>query len=734
MSKFWGGGSDSSSTDSDSDFSYSDSDLSYSDSDTDSSSDESTTGPSTNIFDRYLSDSDDDSDDDGPREVLSARAKTVAALNGTVYNLEDAMDDDNWEQVAVLFEKLVRLIEKSPFITESVITVLNELENNINELWEDKSNLDHMSDLAKRDFNLVRQKLRRYLADNRESLASSVQADTLPDTGDASDDEEDNSKKIERFIATRGRKNFRPAEAILAVKALLEEVDAESDLFVAALDFIMACHFDQVRSNMEFLPIDKWPVVIKDLDAFFAVLESHADFAKRFGPSLVRYVEHLDNEFMKSLRFGDPHSNAYLERLSEESAVYAFILRAERFFTEQGMNAELCRVSTLRIEHLYWRPQTLADSLEGKVGVDTVALISSLATRVYKHGDLVARARALLCQVYSLALYDHFYQARDLLLQSALQNSITNADLRVQALYNRALVQLGLCAFRQGHLLEAQDALTDFVNNKYLRDLLTQGYTQSRANDCTAPEKEARQPFHLHLSTDLIECVFSVCSLILQVPLSLRPDRPMRINRVLSRNMDNFEKQLLRGPPENTREYIYYATRAMLAGDWVKCQNYINSIRIWQLMPDHKRVLEMIGTRIQEACLKSYVLANSQYFSNIKLSHLTAKFDLDERAVMEIISNMIISRDLDGFVDDQTKVLYINPKAETNLQRKSLQMVDRLTSLVEANEKLFNYDQYIMSKHAPRANQRPRPRPSGAAGGKPAAAAPAAAAAAVASQ
>ena len=43
-----------------------------------------------------------------------------------------------------------------------------------------------------------------------------------------------------------------------------------------------------------------------------------------------------------------------------------------------------------------------------------------------------------------------------------------------QILYNRTLVQLGLCAFRQGHVRDAHNALVDIQSSNRAKELLAQ--------------------------------------------------------------------------------------------------------------------------------------------------------------------------------------------------------------------------------------------------------------------
>lgn len=47
-------------------------------------------------------------------------------------------------------------------------------------------------------------------------------------------------------------------------------------------------------------------------------------------------------------------------------------------------------------------------------------------------------------------------------------------NLSLQILYNRTLVQLGLCAFRQGHVRDAHNALVDIQSSNRAKELLAQ--------------------------------------------------------------------------------------------------------------------------------------------------------------------------------------------------------------------------------------------------------------------
>merc|ERR1719401_1733545 len=84
--------------------------------------------------------------------------------------------------------------------------------------------------------------------------------------------------------------------------------------------------------------------------------------------------------------------------------------------------------------------------------------------------------RATLCQVYHLALHDHFDAARNLIhLGSLHEQAMDSGDVHIQILYNRAIAQMGLCAFRLGKIAEAHSFLMDVCMHNKARELLAQG-------------------------------------------------------------------------------------------------------------------------------------------------------------------------------------------------------------------------------------------------------------------
>jgi hypothetical protein len=68
----------------------------------------------------------------------------------------------------------------------------------------------------------------------------------------------------------------------------------------------------------------------------------------------------------------------------------------------------------------------------GVAQIDTAAVVADLASYIYLHGDPRNKTRAALMHMFHHSLHDRFTAARDLLLMSKLQETITSTDVKVQ--------------------------------------------------------------------------------------------------------------------------------------------------------------------------------------------------------------------------------------------------------------------------------------------------------------
>lgn len=123
--------------------------------------------------------------------------------------------------------------------------------------------------------------------------------------------------------------------------------------------------------------------------------------------------------------------------------------------------------------------------------------------------DEESRIKTLLYLIYNHAI-NYREKGKELLVVSTLSEVILHQDYYTQALYNRALVQLGLCAFHSGNIFEVQQFLYEMCSgarmrestNNVLKEFLAQGYSRLLAEKDIPKSKIL--PAYLHLNVDLI--------------------------------------------------------------------------------------------------------------------------------------------------------------------------------------------------------------------------------------
>ncbi|KAI1909789.1 Translation initiation factor 3 subunit c [Ophidiomyces ophidiicola] len=550
-------------------------------------------------------------------------------------------------------------------------------------------------------------------------------------------------KHLRVIVESRGKKNTDRIEQIKVMEKLLEVASTPYHTIRILLTMI-STRFDlTTTTSSNYMPTDQWKLAEGEICTLISTLESNPQFVVTEGAeeweddekipqlaagetlkvpgSIVSFVERLDDELIRSLQHIDPHTAEYIERLGDEQLLYNNIVRALLYV--EGLNNiekseprqdSVNRVLMRRLEHLYFKPSQVVSILEENTwkGLpdtlnsiitdresksDIAGLVQTICNYLFQYSDGIIRARAMLCQIYFLALHDKYHRARDLMLMSHLTENISNFDVSTQILFNRTLVQIGLCAFRAGLVYEAQNTLSEVCGSGRQKELLAQGIIMQRYSS-VSPEQEKLErqrqlPFHMHINLELLECIYLTSSMFLEVPLmaqtSSSPEMKRRIiSKTFRRMLDYNERQVFSGPPENTRDGVIMSAKFLAAGDWKKASETLNSIKIWDLMAQPDKIKTMLTQQIQEEGLRTYLFTYAPFYDTLSISTLSNMFDLPEKKISAIISRMISHEELAAALDQVNNAIVFRKGVElSRLQSQIVTLADKSMSLLEANEK-----------------------------------------------
>uniref|UniRef100_A0A3P8WQS7 Eukaryotic translation initiation factor 3 subunit C n=1 Tax=Cynoglossus semilaevis TaxID=244447 RepID=A0A3P8WQS7_CYNSE len=549
-------------------------------------------------------------------------------------------------------------------------------------------------------------------------------------------------KKLHEILQARGKKGTDRAaqiELLHALAAISNEHNLGQGILVKIKFNIIASLYDYNPNLAAFMKADMWKKCLDCIDELLDILFEHnnifigeniaedsenlaiSDQPFRVRGCVLTLAERMDEEFTKIMQNTDPHSQEYVDNLKDEGRVCGIIDRLLNYLENKGSTEEICRVYLRRIMHTYYKfdykahrrslglqgeTKSEQDQVESE-GEDSAVIMDRLCKFIYAK-DRTDRIRtcAILCHIYHHALHSRWYQARDLMLMSHLQDNIQHADPPVQILYNRTMVQLGICAFRQGMIKDAHNALLDIQSSGRAKELLGQGLLMRNMQERNAEqekiEKRRQVPFHMHINLELLECVYLVSAMLLEIPYMAAHEfdaRRRMISKQFHHQLRVGERQPLLGPPESMREHVVAASKAMKMGDWRTCHTFIinekmNS-KVWDLFPETQREKQMLVRKIQEESLRTYLFTYSSVYDSISMEMLSQMFELEIPMVHSIISKMIINEELMASLDQPTQTVVMHRTEPTSLQNMALQLAEKLGSLVENNERVFDLKQGV---------------------------------------
>lgn len=190
-------------------------------------------------------------------------------------------------------------------------------------------------------------------------------------------------KHLRTIMESRGKKNTDRTEQIKVMEKLYEVATTPYQR-VRVLLTLISTRFDLTTGVQTFMSQEQWKAAEQEFANLLNVLEANRELVVienaeeweddekapviasgeklKIPGSIVSYVERLDDELTRSLQHIDPHTAEYIDRLSDEGALYNNIVRT-LLYTEglrqdeslQVPQDSLNRIVMRRLEHVYFK-------------------------------------------------------------------------------------------------------------------------------------------------------------------------------------------------------------------------------------------------------------------------------------------------------------------------------------------------------------------------------------------
>lgn len=707
--------------------------------------------------------SESESEGEAKQVLRSAKDKRYEEIETCAKAFETATKSNDWVKLSNEYEKMNKVVAKlkaaSMAIPITYFNALITLEDAVKATVSDKGKMNATQVKA---MNAMKQKLKKNNRDYEQQIhrvrsggeleTNEIQQELKPTSERRAialtEDADDGFTQVERsgkraeltpalvmkrlkeIVQARGKKNTDKDEQVAMLLKLLG-VAATPRHRIKVLFALISSRLDYGMGMVAFCPTHIWQSALKEVIEIFKILEEHTELnisetyedvdeeepeskdLLDIQGSVISLVERLDDEFTKSLQNTDPHASEYLERLSDETSLIQLITRAQHYFEYKDQTLEATRAIIRRVEHLYYKSDNVVQAIEARIKPfigpfpssltgdvsEPTHLISCLCSYLYKHADPLLRTRAMLYHIYNVALHGHYHSARDMLLMSHLQETIHQADVATMILYNRAMCQIGIAAFKRGLLKESLHCLQELYNTSRVKDLLAQGISVQRYANVNVEQEKVDKlrilPFHMHINLELLECIYLTCSMLLEVPNLARvgshPDaRKLIISKPFRRMLEQNHRQIFSGPPENIREHILAAAKALSGGEWESARQLIFDIKVWDQLAGWDAIKEVVGRRIQEEGLRTYLFTNAAFYSTLSLQQLARMFDLSLQMVNSVVCKLIWNEELMAGLDQVQGIVVLHSEQLSRVQRLSVMVGEKLAYVAECNQKAFD--------------------------------------------
>lgn len=248
------------------------------------------------------------------------------------------------------------------------------------------------------------------------------------------------------------------------------------------------------------------------------------------------------------------------------------------------------------------------------------------------------KVKAILLQCYHHAIHNRYHQAKDLIVKTQVAKSISSHQIPNQIYYNRAIVQIGMAAFRLGLFTECNGVLNEVFSTQRLQDSLAQKSKNQfkqqieKTIEEEMDENKRQVPPHLQVNLEALDCVYLTTSMFLEIPNIVENKFTIQKN-VISRNfrkmIEQYDMKGIQLIPMQNRDFIVSAARHLSNSKWQEAFNSISQIQLFNNMTEFNKrggLKEALLRAFKEVAFKIFLINGKNAYESVSLKNISEKF------------------------------------------------------------------------------------------------------------
>ena len=509
--------------------------------------------------------------------------------------------------------------------------------------------------------------------------------------------------RVTECLKLRGKKGVDRAYVLSRLQACLNDlpnvhgaspavIRVEEATIIAA---VVSFHLD---GSVGFVCLTRstWSECTALVERLLALGKTHTDLVlreaealepsearRRFCVQIAMAAELLDEDLYKALQLSDPtQPEVYTGLLSQVPRSIATLHAALEFFrTEKSAGLLVSKICLKVMEHLHYQSETSGVALLDKAGVPSrdlglEKLLKSLAVEAASNGGLREKATAVLLLAFFAATRGELPLAKRLLTADMCEY-LQTSEISTMVMFNRAVAAVGLGCFLAGDYQDCLYFLSELSGKS--RELLAQcGSRGEKTAEQEKAEKRRQLPYCMHFDTELVEVAHFISAMLAEVPNMA--GGKSRGSRAFRKFVEYYDRSFTAGPPENYKETLAVAGKALLAGDVDRALSLVGGLEIWERVD--KEVNNRTMIQVRECALKTFLLTNLPVNEAYKIAQLGQLFGVEEERVVELVGGWILGGDLEAALLDETRRFVLAKKVKTNkLVFLASELADKITKL-----------------------------------------------------